>query len=798
MSAHDEELLRRLLPIFREEARERVAAISSNLKELGRAAGEERASVVEVMFREAHSLKASARAVGQSDIELVCQSLESLFAAVKRGGMALSPAILETLQAAADALEDLAPSIDAAPDAARSDRATQVSAALEAAILSFGTSGNPAPESEIANPPALDISEAPPAPREEVRSIAPEVATASEALREIARAPSAPPTPSAPPQPAPTTETVRLSVQRLNAVLLQTEEMLGEKLAAHRRTEELRGAANIIAEWKRERAKLAPATRQLRTVTERYEGADGPRGTTQALLPAQVQGFLEWSDARIDTLEAALAETQGAAAAEAHGLGLKVDALLYAMKQVLTLPCGSLLQVFPRMVRNIARDQGKEVDFVIRGSELEIDRRILDELKDPLLHLVRNCVDHGVEMPAHRAAAGKPPRATVSLGIAAVEGDKVEFVVSDDGAGIAVEKLAAAAAKLGLLKEDREGQRDVDLLPLVFQSGLSTSPIVTDLSGRGLGLAIVREKVERLGGAITVESEKGRGTAFRLTVPLTLATFRGITARVADRLFMLPTHSVERVTRVKRAAISTVKGRRAIDVAGLPVPLVRLCDVLGIDVPPQREVGDAWVVVVVLEASSRRVAFEVDAVEGDQEILVKPLGRCLVRVPNVQGAAILPTGTIAPILNAHDLLKSASGTAAAQARAPVPRREAAVQKCILVAEDSITARALLKSILEAAGYRVRTAVDGLEAWSMLQLERVDLLVSDVEMPRMNGFELTARIRADRNLSELPVVLVTALESREHIERGVEVGANAYIQKGGFEQSRLLEAVQRLV
>jgi two-component system chemotaxis sensor kinase CheA len=336
------------------------------------------------------------------------------------------------------------------------------------------------------------------------------------------------------------------------------------------------------------------------------------------------------------------------------------------------------------------------------------------------------------------------------------------------------------------------------LLPLIFQSGVSTSPLVTDLSGRGLGLAIVREKVERLGGSVTVETRAGHGTTFRLILPRTLAIYRGIAVRVCDHVLVVPTFNAERVIRIERSSVSTLEHHAIVEIGGLTVPLLSLRDVLELPAPAADEPRRKWIVAIVVGSGPQRVAFEVDSVEGDQEILMKPLGKCLARIRNIHGAAILASGRVAPVLNVQDLLKSA-----AKVRHTVPQRDnlgevgMAKPKSILVAEDSITARGLLRDILEAAGYRIKTAVDGMEAWSMLKLEPFDLLVSDVEMPRMNGFELTSRIRSDQSLGDLPVVLVTALESRQHLERGVEVGANAYILKGGFDQSQLIEAVRRL-
>jgi two-component system chemotaxis sensor kinase CheA len=307
----------------------------------------------------------------------------------------------------------------------------------------------------------------------------------------------------------------------------------------------------------------------------------------------------------------------------------------------------------------------------------------------------------------------------------------------------------------------------------------------------------VRERVERLGGDIAVESEPGKGTTFRVIVPLTLATYRGIVVRVGEHAFILPTSAVERVMAHDRVAPAGEEEYASLKTDEGPVPVIALRDILELPASADEAERSKGLLVMLAGADRRRVAVEIDVLVGEQEILVKPIGKSLQRVRNVQGATILATGEIAPILNVSDLLKSAVRVLRApRAAAPQRHTDKLAHKNILLAEDSITARSLLKSILESAGYRVKTAVDGMEAWALLKIEPFDLLVSDVEMPRMNGFDLTARIRADGKLSDLPVVLVTALESSADLERGVDVGANAYIRKGGFEQSQLLDAVRR--
>ncbi len=337
------------------------------------------------------------------------------------------------------------------------------------------------------------------------------------------------------------------------------------------------------------------------------------------------------------------------------------------------------------------------------------------------------------------------------------------------------------------------------LLDLIWRSGVSTSRIITDLSGRGLGMAIVREKVERLGGVIAIETRLDVGTTFRIVLPLSLATFRGVLIRVGEQRFILPAISVERVAQIADKAIQTVENRETIPLAGQAASLVWLSDVLEMSRHAAASEAANHVPAVVLRLGLARVAFRVDEILGEQEVLMKNLGRQLARVRNIAGASVLGTGQVVPVLNVSDLMKSAVRLATAPRPPAIADKPAqAQQRSILVVEDSITSRALLKNILESAGFRVTTAVDGIDAYTTLKTGTFDLIVSDVEMPRMDGFDLTAKIRADKHLSKLPVVLVMSLGSPEHRERGIDVGANAYIIKNSFDQSNLLEVVGRLI
>ncbi|MHB8836961.1 MAG: hybrid sensor histidine kinase/response regulator [Candidatus Methylomirabilia bacterium] len=761
MDQNEADFLKRLQATFRVEAEEHVQALLAGLIELekGPPAAELKA-LVERVFREAHSLKGAARSVSLRGIETVCQALEGAFAALKREEILLSPELCELFQRAVDTIAQLV-------TAAGAERASADRAADRELIRQLGLAA-------AAGGAAVDTAAADAAGSRGGAERSPE--TPGVPAPEENAAAAGERTPHAPSEgqlgPA---GSIRISTAKLDPLLLQAEEMIAAKMAASQRVTDMNEITRELAAWQRDET-LRP---------------DRHAGTGERL-----QSLHGRAVAVAQTLEK-----------DQRQLRRMVDEHLEAVKQVLMLPIASLVEVMPRLVRDLARDQGKEVDLVVNGAGLEIDKRILEELKDPLIHLVRNCIDHGIGKPEERAAAGKPRRGTLTLSFGATVGRRLEVIVDDDGAGIDTEQVRAAAIRSGAVATEQAGKLDPDeTLALIFRSGITTSRIITDISGRGLGLAIVREKVERLNGIVAVESVAGRGTSFRLLLPMTLATFRGVLVREDDQLFVLPSVSVERATRVLPEEIRTVENRETIRLDGQVLALVRLRDVLGMTVRAKgtdRKAAGAGAAAgpipcVVLASGDARIAFRVDEVLDELQVLVKGLGRQLSRVRNIAGATILGSGRVVPVLNAADLMKSAVRAPAAVRATVGETVAAAISGNILVAEDSITSRTLIKNILETAGYRVTTAVDGADGLMQARAGDFDLVVSDVDMPRLSGFELTERIRADKRLAELPVVLVTALESREDRERGVEAGANAYIIKSSFDQSNLLEVVRRLL
>lgn len=458
------------------------------------------------------------------------------------------------------------------------------------------------------------------------------------------------------------------------------------------------------------------------------------------------------------------------------------------------LPISTVLDAFPRMIRDLARDQEKEIDFVVNGSDTEVDRSVLEQIKDPLTHLLRNCVDHGIERPERRLAAGKPSLGTITVS-ATQRGDRLVVEVADDGVGIDPDRIRAVAAARGLLTETEAASlHDRDASWMIFASGLSTSPSVTDISGRGVGLDVVHDAVDRLHGTIELDSRLGAGSTFRLILPMEVAATRCLLVRVGDQAYALPTTSVVRIIRLHRDDIGRAGGREAVEHGGEPIVVASLEELIDIE-RTQRTASDV-VPAVVIGPAGRRIAVVVDALVGEQDAVVKSLPAPFVRVSGAAGATILGTGEVVIVLSIPDLLVAAGRK---QPEPPPPRsQQPAKAPTLLVVDDSITTRTLEKNILEAAGYRVTLAGDGAAAWARLKNEDVDLLISDVMMPGINGFDLTAKVRADEQLKTLPVVLVTSLASTEHREHGVDVGADAYIVKGEFDQDRLLETVRRLL
>ncbi len=457
------------------------------------------------------------------------------------------------------------------------------------------------------------------------------------------------------------------------------------------------------------------------------------------------------------------------------------------------VPVSTITDPLHRAVRDLARSLGKVVEWEVRGGDTELDRNVLQQLADPLLHLVRNSVDHGIEAPADRLAAGKPEAATVRLHAMQL-GSEVIITVTDDGHGIDVERVREEAKQRGV---DDSGLDDDEALHLIFRSGLSTARFVSDVSGRGVGLDIVRANVEAVRGRIEVRSEAGSGTEFRIVVPITLAVLPCLLIASGGDRYAIPMHSVLVSQRFDVDRQAHAEGRPMVWVGDDAIPVAQLCTVLGLGTE-QQEDGP----LVVIAGATRRHAFQVDALLGQRDVVVKGLGRLLPRLDVLAGASVEPDGSILLVLDAAGLIDRARLAGAGSERIGLALEQELTPRArhgsILVVDDALTVRELQRSILERAGFTVRLANDGVEALALLAEAPSDLVLTDVEMPRMNGFQLTEAIRAQPALTNMPVLVLTSLSNDEDRQRGLEAGADGYIVKAAFDEAALLSAVDRLL
>lgn len=758
MQPTDSDFLRELLTVFAAEADERIAAIDRGLLALERLPeGDERAETVAGVLRELHTLKGSAGAVDMPQVSQLAHALEGLL-----GGVQLT----------------------ASADPALFDRA---GAGLEALRILVDDSVN-------GRAPSLDVDQiiagvawSEPDPVDEVVPTVPAVA------------------PSPPPAPVPTSvaaprvvpdETIRLSTTKLDSLMARVGELVVTKIGSEHRASQTRVIADQVADWEQEWRRIRPQYAELRSALEDdqsdTEAADELLARMRALLP-----LIEQSDERVTHLARELGGLRAGVDMDERRLSLVTSELEEEVRRTRMVPVATVFDPLQRLVRDLARDLGKGVELVVQGAETEVDRSVLEAIRAPLTHLIRNAVDHGLEVPAVRVAQGKPPEGTIRLA-AAERGGTLIMSLADDGAGIDLARIRRLAAQRGLAGEDQlRAMPDRDVLRLIFRPGFSTSETVNDISGRGVGLDAVREAVERLHGGIDVASDPQHGTTFTLSLPLSVATTQCVLVRESGHLFAIPVNSVVRLVNVDPEQIGRAQGREMIALDDGPVIAARLEDVLQITT---RAADAARMSAVIVGAHERRVALLVEDVVATQDVVVKPLPRPFARVRHAAGATVLGTGDVAVVLNVSDLMRTAMRTAT---RSEIPGtgpagRAAPATQTVLVVDDSIVTRMLEKSILEAAGYVVRVAADGDEAWGALQDAPVDLVVSDINMPGMDGLALTARIRADQELRATPVVLVTSLDAPEDHSRALDVGADAYIVKSNFSQEGLLETVGRLI
>jgi len=752
-------------------------------------------ALIDQWLRDAHTLKGSSRMVGLIEISDIAHRMEDIMVRVRDGEMPYTPDLTDSIFEALDMVVFL--SEHAGKAAAGEVDLSGLMARLVAAAA-IGTvpaqSSSSAPDTASATPVAGTAGSSPEFDADET----------GDEDEESEDADDADDAESAGSAPGASVVTAAGSVPQV----AQRDEALQSKTqtTVRIRTSQVDRLLNLVSEVVISQIKAEPRVRKLRIAGTSAAEAQQTWSRVKSLLATLPEEQLSLVDSDIRRLDELLPDLRHSVVSLAKEYAddnsrttMVVGDLQEQAMELRMLPVSTVFKTFPRAMRDLARQYKKDVDLVIEGGDTELDKKVLEEINDPLVHIMRNAVDHGIEPAAERIAAGKPAQGTIRLS-ARQEGEHIIIEIEDDGAGIDPGKVRAAAIRKGYITEaEAAAMSDRAARYLIFEKGFSTAAIITELSGRGVGMDVVREfVVERLKGSLDVFSTVGKGTRFTLTIPLTLAIIRALLLRSGGQVFALPTSSVEETVRIDRASIVKTGGRDVMRRGQRNIALVYLHDILGIEAT--NDPASTKISVAALGLSGHRLGLVVDAFVGEQQIVIKTLGSHLRRVDNVAGVTVLGAGEVVPILNVPDLMANGRQlTGDVRGRAAQSAQKEQRPHRILICEDSFTTRELERSIFEAAGCEVETAIDGAAGLQKLREGlNPDAVVTDVQMPNMTGFELTRAIKGDETLKSIPVIIVTSLEREEEKAEGINAGADAYITKSVFNQDTLLETVERLI
>ena len=732
--------LAELQTIFKAECDEHLSALNGLLMSLERKP--EDVETLNETFRRMHSVKGAARMVGLAGIESVTHALEAMLSEVRDGKRRLGKPELELLFEGTDAVTDFMATMTGTKAEEPKVRA------LVARI-----SGHRDGRQEGENGKAAAGNGATAAVDREGRPLhnEPDVPSAIEVAVESAAG----------------GEMVRVAADKIDRLIALRGELV-----------------RTLGVEDDEVKKLAAL------VEEALAQADGLRGG--GAIDARPD--VERSKAEIRRRRELINQAVSRLAERNARRGSRLEELRDSLADLRMLPAGTILQGMHRIVRDVAQSQGKDADLTIAGADVAIDKVILDALKEPLIHIVRNAVAHGIEAPDVRVAHGKPAKGRVHIAVTTGT-SSATITIEDDGSGIDFARVRSRAVEAGFVTaSDADGMNDARLTSLLFKPGFTTARIADQISGRGVGLDVVADRIAQLRGNYTVESAPGHGTRFSLRIPVSLLTSSVLAVKAGDLEVCLRQTDIREAVLLKPEDVVSIDGRISATVRDQVMPVVPLASIAGGDSElffSREGVKPA----IVIEFADRTAALVVDALDGVSDVIVKPLPKPLGGLAGIAGCAILGSGMPLCVLDGEHIVRAAHDRGA---RGAVVHAQTSVKRSLLIADDSLTTRTLLRNIMLSAGYDVETAVDGVDAWNKAQQRKFDCIMSDIEMPNMNGWEFCARVKRDGRLAETPLVLITSLSKDEERRRGLELGADAYIVKGLFNETQLLETVERLV
>lgn len=740
-----------LLPDFLQEANEIIERFSNDLVELEN--DRENAELINRIFRHAHTLKGSSGMVGLKTLEMLTHRAENRLDAIRKGREKVTPELMDALLLCLDTVKEMLVTV-----AERRPIHLEVSHLL---LMLSGEGAGPAPRPSPPSSPTA--SAAMPSPPPPAATAAPQK---DEATDRVPPDPSIGAKPSAA-RPDAAAQTLRVGIDKLDKVMNLVGELAINKIAFDEKLQNLTTGFEAL--------------RRSRRVSA---GIGGGREASADLLGLEDDVEVHMTDLAYisDRLNALTTELQE------------------GVMKTRMVPVSQVFNKFPRAVRDLSRATGKTLNLVIEGAETEIDKTVIEKIGDPLMHLVRNAADHGVEPAEDRARTGKPAAGLIRLAASQV-GDHIQIEIEDDGAGIDPRKMRQSAVRKGLLTEEAAAcLGDREALNLIFLPGFSTAAAVTDLSGRGVGMDVVRDNLEALKGSLEIFSEVGKGTLFQIKLPLTLAIIQVLLVRCADQVFAIPIFSIEENLFCRAEEVRLVGTHEVINLRGETLPLCRLETVLGLP-PARRRRSGAGVAarqgvlpVIVVESSGTRIGLVVDEQVKKQEVVIRNLGTLLKKVRYAAGSTILGDGRVVLILDVPTLVK---GSQAHRLPATVDWPSAAAAQRILVVEDSNVVRRRIAEIFREAAYEVDEAVDGSDGLEKAQRTRYDLVTIDVMMPGMDGYELTRRLRELPEYRTAPLVIISSKAEEVDKRRGFEAGVDDYVTKP-FVQDQILTTIRKLL
>jgi two-component system sensor histidine kinase and response regulator WspE len=736
-----------MLDLFHLEAEEQVRVLTEGLLELEHDATA--GGPLEACMRAAHSLKGAARIVGLGAAVAVAHAMEDCLVGAQHGTISLSRGHIDLLLRGVDLLVRIstAPAVEAARWSQAAPEADAFGTELHALL---NTSGGGTGEFRDNTPPPVAAQ----------ISITPAMIDEKAGVESKGRV-------------------LRVTAENLDRLM----GLAGESLIESRWLKPFSASLLSFKRLHSDTARALDALRDALPVSALNERARSALARAH-LCTLECRKLLNEHLAELDLFDSRSANLADRLYAKALDCRMR--------------PLGDGVQALPRMVRDLSHALGKQARLDIVGTATPVDRDILEQLEAPLGHLLRNAVDHGLESPEQRRSAGKSPEGMIRLEARHSAG-MLQIIIADDGAGIDLPKLRASVVQRNLATaEVAASLSEGELLEFLFLPGFSMKGSVTEISGRGVGLDVVRDMVRRVRGTVRISTQAGQGTRFHLQLPLTLSVVRTLLAEVGREIYAFPLAHIARTVRLDLERVEMLEGKQFFDFGGRPVSLVPMQKLLsGVSTAPLTR----QIAVIVLEQKGSAYGLMVDRFLGERELVVQPLDVRLGKLKDIAAGALTEDGTPVLIVDVEDLIHSvdrlvaAGGLGRLSGTASTPRRR---RKRVLVVEDSLTVRELQRKLLDSRGYEVEAAVDGMDGWNAVRSGKFDLVVTDVDMPRLDGIELVTLIRRDPDLRSLPVMIVSYKDREEDRRRGLEAGADYYLAKSGFHDEAMLQAVTDLI